>query len=380
MLVSVCAFAAEADEAPVIKVTVGSVSGEAGEMVTVPVNVESDLPLNHLVIRVTYDMNVLEYIEYAAIADKGDIKFEAMNGGLNVEKSLAGLAAASATNVEAKGLFGNFRFNIKENVSADVYPVKVIYVLAESDSENGKVELTANNTDGAVTVTAAADEDGKSSGRSSSGRSGNGSVAPITVVDKDESGKKDIATDGEAPAFTDLGGYDWAKDYILPLAKDGIIKGTSSETFSPANNITRADFIVLLTRLFGIEAESKESFEDIPSDAYYAEAVAAAKENGIAQGADNKFSPLDPITREQMIALVYRTLEKFEKLPEITDNGEFEKSFTDLDDISGYAFENVKALNNAGIIAGSNGKINPKGFATRAETAVIISRINNIIK
>ncbi|MBR5308552.1 MAG: S-layer homology domain-containing protein, partial [Clostridia bacterium] len=63
--------------------------------------------------------------------------------------------------------------------------------------------------------------------------------------------------------FVDLGNHAWAKDAINSLADEGIIKGTSENTFSPAANITRADFAILLVRAFELASENSENFADV---------------------------------------------------------------------------------------------------------------------
>ena len=137
--------------------------------------------------------------------------------------------------------------------------------------------------------------------------------------------------------------------------------------------------MVLLTRLLEINGKAEEGFDDVPADAYFANAVANGKKLGIAKGSDGKFNPYNSITREDMCVLVYRALVSMSYLPVLPDDDGFNDKFNDIDEISDYALTAMRDLSANGIIGGSDGKVNPKGFATRAETAVIMYRIQKLI-
>jgi uncharacterized membrane protein YgcG len=173
--------------------------------------------------------------------------------------------------------------------------------------------------------------------------------------------------------FTDLAGFDWARDAINELAEKGVITGRG-ERFAPGENITRADFVLLLTRAFNLTGDG-EGFSDVPGGAYYENALKAAKANGIIMGiGGHKFNPTGEITREDMMVIVARALEKLgvalEAAPE-----DVLSEFKDIGQISDYAKSAVALLVKNGLIKGTDGKINQKGRATRAEIAVLIQRI-----
>ena len=175
--------------------------------------------------------------------------------------------------------------------------------------------------------------------------------------------------------FIDLGGYDWAKDAINELAEAGVIKGTSANTYSPGANITRADFALLLTRAFKLTSDSTENFADVAANKYYAAELAIAKANGIVNGiGNNKFKPEGQITRQDMMVMLERALKKLGY-----ELGEAEGSelaaFSDAAQVADYAKEAVALLIGNGVVAGSNGRINPQGKATRAEVAVLLERV-----
>lgn len=208
-------------------------------------------------------------------------------------------------------------------------------------------------------------------------RDANGNIIPSG---KFENGKMSFYADAlgkftvgyNEKAFEDLGNHAWASDAVIRLAARSIINGTSASTYTPAKNITRADFITLVVRTFNFKADNKENFNDVESNAYYADAVGIAKALGIVTGqGDNRYNPTAEISREDMMVIMARAL-KAEgiKIAETNKN-----SFDDAGAVADYAQEAVNALTSSGIIAGSNGKINPKGKSTRAEIAVMLDRI-----
>lgn len=176
--------------------------------------------------------------------------------------------------------------------------------------------------------------------------------------------------------FSDLEAYGWAKNQIVQLAKDGIIKGRGDGTFDPSAKIIRGDFMLLLSRALNFKGEFSGNFEDVTEDMYYYEAIGLAKALGITDGmGDNKFDPTRNISRQDMMVMTKRALEVMNKIPEAGEK----PVFGDENDISEYAKDAVSLLASVGIIQGDeHGNVMPKNNATRAETAVIIYRIINL--
>ena len=216
------------------------------------------------------------------------------------------------------------------------------------------------------------------------GGGGGGGAAPTdkpdteTVPDaengKTEDGEKTPEASGETDniRFTDLGNHEWAADAINTLADDGIIRGTTSDTYSPANNITRADFALLLVRAFKLKSENTENFADVSVADYFAPELAIARNNGIISGiGENKFAPRNTITRQDMMVIVYRALQKLNVGFDACD----EPQYPDFTTVASYAKDAVSALISAGLVNGKNGLIAPADYTTRAEVAVLIKRI-----
>ena len=180
--------------------------------------------------------------------------------------------------------------------------------------------------------------------------------------------------------FTDIGNYAWAEDAINALAEAGIIKGTSETTFAPQNNITRADYALLLVRAFKLESEQTENFADVSASDYFAKELAIARNTGIVGGiGDNKYAPKNTITRQDMMVILYRALTKLGiELKPV--EGIDATSYADYADVADYAQEAVKALIEAGLVNGKSGLIAGSDKTTRAEVAVLLKRILDYIE
>jgi len=177
--------------------------------------------------------------------------------------------------------------------------------------------------------------------------------------------------------FGDLGSVPWAKKSIEVMASKGIITGTGGNAYSPVLDITRADFLLLLVRTLELWAEVEDNFYDVKPDAYYYEAVGIARKLGITTGVgNNRFSPKESISRQDMMVLTARALKNFKGLKATAGIAILDR-FADRRDIAGYAAENLALLISEGLITGSEGKVNPRGWTTRAETAVFLYRIYN---
>jgi hypothetical protein len=159
----------------------------------------------------------------------------------------------------------------------------------------------------------------------------------------------------------------------------GIITGTSSTKFNPEKNITRADFVLMLVRALGLEAEtevsSASSFADVNQAAYYYEALGIAKQLGIIQGVDgSRFNPKGEITRQDMMVIAARALKPVNKLTVSGSAGDI-SSYSDRNEVAKYAVDSVAALVRAGIVRGDGISIHPAAATTRAEAAVMTFRM-----
>ena len=122
-----------------------------------------------------------------------------------------------------------------------------------------------------------------------------------------------LAGKPSAPAtnFTDVPSN---ADYAQAVAwavQHGITSGTSSNTFSPNADCTRAQLVSFLWRSEGSSAASGSTFQDVSSSAYYANAISWAVQKGITSGTGgNSFSPDAVCSRAQAVTFLYRNAMK----------------------------------------------------------------------
>ena len=173
--------------------------------------------------------------------------------------------------------------------------------------------------------------------------------------------------------FSDVKESDLYYSAVQYVAQNGLMVGTGSNTFSPAMTANRGMIVTILYRLSGSPETSESTFTDVKPDAYYAKAVAWAQRQGIITGYGNgMFGPEDSITREQMLAILWR----YAGSPVAADNNGL-AGFMDDNEISLYAKDALAWIYEKGIFEGqSNGILDPKGKVTRAEVAIIINYVN----
>lgn len=182
-----------------------------------------------------------------------------------------------------------------------------------------------------------------------------------------------LAIDSNMP-FSDVPSSAWYYDAVAYVYENGLMAGTSGTTFSPNSALTRAMLVTVLYRLAGEpEMRTAADFSDVPASGWYAESVAWAQENGIAAGyADGSFAPDAPVTREQLVAMQYRyAMFKGRNTDVHTDLD----SFKDAAATSNWAQEAMQWAVAAKIIYGKEGNaLDPAGLSTRAEAASVIMR------
>lgn len=173
--------------------------------------------------------------------------------------------------------------------------------------------------------------------------------------------------------FTDVSGSDWASNFVWFLSARTVVNGIGKDLFDGQSNVTRAQFIKILTCLTpGIDptTSSASNFKDVLATDWFSSYVNWGAENKIILGYDAEhFGPYDPITREQMSSMIarYSTYLGY-------DLGEINSAvtFSDQSKISSWAIDDVEALQKSGLITGQNNNMfNPQALSTRNEAATI---------
>ena len=174
--------------------------------------------------------------------------------------------------------------------------------------------------------------------------------------------------------FADVSGSDWFYNDVRYVYEKGIMDGTGADRFSPNAPLTRAMIVTILYRMAGSPSVSGSSdFTDVAAGKWFAKAVAWAAANGIVNGyGDSLFGPNDPVTREQLAAILYRYA-VYGGMTAVTLEENL-GSFADTAQLSAYAIQAMNWAVGQGLINGSGNNLVPKAQATRAQVAAIIHR------
>ncbi len=179
--------------------------------------------------------------------------------------------------------------------------------------------------------------------------------------------------------FNDVAATAWYYKAVNFIAAREVTQGTGNNNYSPESKLTRAEFIVMMMRAYGISPDANttnDNFSDA-GNTWYTGYLAAAKQLGISAGiGNNLFAPKKDITRQEMFTLLYNALKVINQLPDGV-SGKTINDFTDAGDIASWGIEAMALLVETGNISGSNDKLAPQDTATRAQMAQILYNLLN---
>ena len=176
-----------------------------------------------------------------------------------------------------------------------------------------------------------------------------------------------VETEPEAPAFADVPADAYYADAVKWAVEQGITSGTSATTFSPDMSCTRAQIVTFLWRANGSpKADGANPFTDVSADAYYYDAVLWAVKEGITSGTSaTTFSPDATVTRGQTVTFLYRAA----GAPAVTGG-----SFADVAADAYYADAVAWAVKE-GITSGTGGNsFSPDAPCTRGQIVTFLYR------
>ncbi len=182
-----------------------------------------------------------------------------------------------------------------------------------------------------------------------------------------------------ATPFWDVVPGVWYEDAVRYVNKEGLMQGTTDTTFSPNRASTRGMIAAILYRLEGSPKAGRPPFTDVAGDAYCADAVAWAARKGIIRGyEDGTFRPDGRITRQQLAAILLRYMEY--KREDTSPRADL-SAYRDAGTVEAYAREAMAWSVSTGLIQGrAGGTLDPGGSATRAQTAVILQRLCQLVE
>ena len=174
--------------------------------------------------------------------------------------------------------------------------------------------------------------------------------------------------------FRDVSKRDWYYDDVVYVYRKGYMDGMSSTRFGGELNTTRGQIVTILWRLTGEPRATRNNpFNDVSSRQYYYDAISWAYDAGVVDGFDAyTFKPDQNVTREQLAAILYR----YAKYMNLSTSGSaYLAKYKDADKIANWAYDAMAWANYRGLINGTSAtRIDPKGYATRAQIAAILHR------
>lgn len=180
-----------------------------------------------------------------------------------------------------------------------------------------------------------------------------------------------------AGPFDDVAASDWFSKEVLRACSAGLMTGTGERLFSPNAPATRAMLVTILHRLAGSPEAEGGGFSDVNESAYYAAAVAWASKNGVVEGyEDGSFRPDQPITREQLAAVLYRYA--MSRGVDVTASGDL-AAYADAGSVSSWAADAMRWATGAGVLSGTANGLEPQGTATRAQAAAMLVRFTDLV-
>jgi hypothetical protein len=182
----------------------------------------------------------------------------------------------------------------------------------------------------------------------------------------------------EAEDFDDTAGY-WMDTATRYMVARNVISGIGNNLFAPNRNVTRAEFVSMLMRAIKIQSQDEstaQQFDDVEEDAFYYNILLTAKELKIVKGiGNNKFAPEEAISRQDMFLMLYNAIGECNILLSPENDTEL-SHFSDHNMISEYANTAMLEFVQNGIVKGyGDGRLNPKGTATRGESAQVIYNV-----
>lgn len=180
-----------------------------------------------------------------------------------------------------------------------------------------------------------------------------------------------IAENGnQTLSFTDVSRGDWFYVTVQQAFDQGYMKGISEERFAPNQIMTCAEFISVLYRMNTNDTQET-------GETWYDSAVNWGKDNGIlSESASGAFSPLEPITREQGITMMYNLAKH---LGRPTSSKADLSTFADAEAVSDFAQEAVQWAVGSSLLSGDGSNLNPNASLTRAEAATVLVRYQEMI-
>lgn len=273
----------------------------------------------------------------------------------------------------AKDATETFSYTKPSSSSSGSSSGKTTYKVTTSAVNNGGVNASPSNAEKGATITLTLSPDKgykldkltvtDGSGKSVSTVKKSDTVYTFTMPASAVTVGVSYAKADETPSkttFNDVSANDWFASAVDYVTGKGMMNGTAANTFSPKANTTRGMLMTVLARHAGEDTTG--------GSVWYEKGMNWAKANGVSDGTN----PQVNITREQLAAMLYRYAQN--KKYDVSGAKSLD-GYTDAQSVSSYAVPALQWANAAGVVTGKSGsKLDPKGYATRAEVAAMLMR------
>ncbi|MBG9771702.1 DUF4855 domain-containing protein [Brevibacillus laterosporus] len=180
--------------------------------------------------------------------------------------------------------------------------------------------------------------------------------------------------------FVDTKGH-YAEKAIKHLASMQVINGVTATEFRPNAQISRQDFIVLLSRALGLlpSEHAESTFSDLSKDSVYQAYASTLADNGIIKGkADGSMGGKDPLTRQELAVML-------ERVNQHLSFGTTEKkadpaTFLDEQKIASFAQKASYEAVRQGWLTAYKGAFQPDKMLTRGDAVVVVERLVELRK
>jgi hypothetical protein len=285
------------------------------------------------------------------------------NTTLNIDKQPAA-TATNATNLKVASDVYNFEFSDASNNNVSfTKPVVIKLPIANVDGLNTDILVLAKIINGKLEFYG-----GKYNAAGKYFESERKSFSSYVIVEN----KVEFNDTASVQA--------WAGKEIGIAAAKGIVQGRGEGVFAPNDKVTRAEFATMIVKTFHLEDSTAPStFADVKASDWFASSVAAAAKAGLINGrTSTSFEPNATISRAEMATISARALKSVKGYKNTSDNAAALAKFNDAASINISLTEGVALASSQGVVVGNNNNFNPNGLSTRAEAAVVISRLLNL--
>ena len=186
-------------------------------------------------------------------------------------------------------------------------------------------------------------------------------------------GSGEIVIADNTKTFSDVKTGSWCNEYVTFVTAREIFNGTGDGKFSPDASMSRAMLAqVLYNFARGAEAGNGAVFSDVKADSWYNDAVGWAYENNIVTGYGETFGVTNSISRQDLATILYRYAKAMGY--DVSTSASI-AGFRDAGNVAAYAKEAMEWAVGTDLIGGMpDGTLSPKGSATRAQVAAIMTR------